>query len=69
VNQHPHWYLHLLEFGILVAIFNPGNDKIELRNLDLVWCHIFLLHTRDIRALVWYLNFIHTIVEMSLNKE
>jgi hypothetical protein len=37
VNQHPHWYLHLLEFGILVAIFNPGSDKIELRDLDLVW--------------------------------
>ncbi len=48
MNQHPHEYLHLLEFGILVAMFNPGNDKIELRNLDLVWCHIFLLHTRDI---------------------
>jgi hypothetical protein len=40
--------LHLLEFGILVAIFNPGNDTIELRDLDLLWYHLFWLHTRDI---------------------
>jgi hypothetical protein len=32
VNQ----YLHLLELRLLVAIFNPGNVKLGLRDLDLV---------------------------------
>jgi hypothetical protein len=36
VNQHPHWYLQLLELGLLVGIFNPGNPKSELEDLDLV---------------------------------
>ncbi len=36
VNQYPHQYLHLLELGLLVAIFNPGNVKLGLRDLDLV---------------------------------
>jgi hypothetical protein len=36
VNQYPHRYLHLLELGLLVAIFNPGNVKLGLRDLDLV---------------------------------
>ncbi len=36
MNQHPLWYLHLLELGLLVAIFNSGNDKFGVKNLDLV---------------------------------
>jgi hypothetical protein len=36
VNRHPHWYLHLLELGLLVAIFNWGNVKFGVRDLDLV---------------------------------
>jgi hypothetical protein len=36
VNEYPHWYLHLLELGLLVAIFNPGNVQLGLRDLDLV---------------------------------
>ncbi len=36
VNQHPHWYLHLLELGLLVAIFYPRNVKIWTQDLHLV---------------------------------
>jgi hypothetical protein len=31
VNQHSHWYLHLLEQGLVVAIFNPRNVKFGLK--------------------------------------
>jgi hypothetical protein len=27
VNQHPHWYLHLLESGLVVARLNPINVR------------------------------------------
>jgi hypothetical protein len=30
VNQHQCWYLHLLEPGLLVAIFNLGNANFGL---------------------------------------
>jgi hypothetical protein len=36
VNKHPHWYLHLLELGLLVAIFNSKNVEFGVRDLDLV---------------------------------
>jgi hypothetical protein len=36
VNQYPDRYLHPLELGLLVAIFNLGNVKLGLRDLDLV---------------------------------
>jgi len=35
VNQHPHWYLHLLESGLIVARLNPINVRFGLQDLDL----------------------------------
>jgi hypothetical protein len=45
VNQHPRQYLHLSEWGLLVAIFRPKTVRFELRERDLVQeaqdiCHI-----------------------------
>jgi len=35
VNQHPHWYLHLLESGLVVARLNPINVRFGLQDPDL----------------------------------
>ncbi len=34
-GEHLQWYLHLLEWGLLVAILNLGNVRFGLRNPDL----------------------------------
>jgi hypothetical protein len=36
LNQHPRWYLHLFERGLLVAILSSKNIRFELRDPDLV---------------------------------
>jgi len=35
VNQYLHWYLHLLECGLYMAIFDPQNFLSGLVGLDL----------------------------------
>jgi len=35
VNQHPHWYFHLLESGLVVARLNPMNVRFGLQDPDL----------------------------------
>jgi hypothetical protein len=35
-NQHPHWYLHLFQWGLSVVMFSPKNVGFELRDPDLV---------------------------------
>jgi hypothetical protein len=39
VNQHIHWYLNLLELGLIVPIFNLVNTRFGLQDpdLDLHW--------------------------------
>jgi hypothetical protein len=36
-KQHPHWYLHFLELGLLLAIFDPENVEFGHRDVDLVF--------------------------------
>ncbi len=36
MNQHLHWYLHFLEWGLLVTIFHPCNVNFLLRDPDLI---------------------------------
>jgi len=34
VNQHPHWYLDLFEWGLLVEILSSKSDRFELIDPD-----------------------------------
>jgi hypothetical protein len=35
VNQHPCWYLQLVDWGLFVAILSSKNDEFDLRDPDL----------------------------------
>ncbi len=58
VKQHLHWYHQLLEWGFLVAVFNPGNIKFRLGNPNVVlWWEIYhgyMQRQENSGMLPWY---------------
>jgi hypothetical protein len=53
VNQHPHWYLHLLEGGlVLVAKLNPRNVRFIAKLNPRNFRFIAKLNPRNVRFIL-----------------